>query len=131
MGTLDERVAQLAGSQPGISALMIFGSRASGSPRPDSDLDVGVLPDSSDPQARRRLQSQLAVALMDEAPDLLRQRILETGRVLICRDPGAFQELRVRTMREHGDREWVRRMMRSAQRRRLEQVIDLYTRPAP
>lgn len=134
MGNLDERVAQLAGSQPGISALMIFGSRAAGSPRPDSDLDVGVLPDSSDPQARRRLQSQLAVALadlapagrvdvvlMDEAPDLLRQRILETGRVLICRDPAAFQDLRVRTMREHGDREWVRRMMRSAQRRRLEQ----------
>ncbi|MFL6293693.1 MAG: type VII toxin-antitoxin system MntA family adenylyltransferase antitoxin [Thermoanaerobaculia bacterium] len=113
---------------------MIFGSRASGSPRPDSDLDIGVLPDSSDPQVRRALQSQLAVALadlapagrvdvvlMDEIPDLLRQRILETGRVLICRDPAAFQDLRVRTMREHGDREWVRRILRTAQRRRLEQ----------
>ena len=134
MGTLDKRVADLAGSQPGISALLIFGSRASGSPRPDSDLDIGVLPDSSDPQVRRALQSRLAVALadlapegrvdvvlLDEAPELLRQRILETGRVVICPDPAAFQELRVRTMREHGDREWARRLMRRAQRRRLEQ----------
>lgn len=133
MKTLDDQVIQLAGPVPGVSALMVFGSRASGSPRPDSDLDVGVLPDSGDPQARRRIQSQLAVALadlapggrvdvvlLDEAAELLRQRILETGRVLICRDPAAFEELRVRTMREHGDREWARRLMRTAQRRRLE-----------
>jgi predicted nucleotidyltransferase len=134
MKTLDDQVVHLAEPVPGVSALLLFGSRASGSPRPNSDLDVGILPDSGDPQARRRLQSQLAVALadlapegrvdvvlMDEVPDLLRQRILETGRLLICRNPAAFQELRVRTMREHGDREWVRRMMRTAQRRRLEQ----------
>jgi predicted nucleotidyltransferase len=134
MKILDDEVVHLAEAVPGVSALLVFGSRASGSPRPDSDLDVGVLPDSDDPQVRRRLQSQLAVALadlapqgrvdvilMDEVPDLLRQRIFETGRVLICRDPAAFQDLRVRTMREHGDREWVRRMMRKAQRRRLEQ----------
>jgi predicted nucleotidyltransferase len=134
MKTLDDQVVHLAEPVPGVSALLLFGSRASGSPRPNSDLDVGILPDSGDPQARRRLQSQLAVALadlapegrvdvvlMDEVPDLLRQHILETGRLLICRNPAAFQELRVRTMREHGDREWVRRMMRTAQRRRLEQ----------
>ena len=133
MKALDDQVIRLAGPVPGVSALMVFGSRASGSPRPDSDLDIGVLPDSGSPEARRRLQSQLAVALadlapegrvdvvlMDEVTDLLRQRILETGRVLICRDPSAFQELRVRTMREYGDREWARRLMRTAQRRRLE-----------
>jgi predicted nucleotidyltransferase len=133
MSTLDDQVVRLAESVPGISALMIFGSRVSGSPRSDSDLDVGVLPDSKNPQARRRLQSQLAVALadlapdgrvdvvlMDEVSDLVRQRILETGKVLICRDPAAFQDLRVQTMREYGDREWVRRLMRTAQRRRLE-----------
>ena len=133
MRSLPDQIARLAEPVPGISALVAFGSRASGSPRPDSDLDVAVLPDSSDPQARRSLQSQLAVALadlapggrvdvvlMDEAPDLLRQRILETGQLLICRDPAAFHELRVRTMREYGDREWVRQLMRTAQRRRLE-----------
>lgn len=133
MPTLDDQIVRLAEPVSGVAALIVFGSRASGTPRPDSDLDVGVLPDSGDPQARRRLQSQLAVALadlapegrvdvvlMDEVPDLLRQRILETGRVLICRNPAAFQDLRVRTMREYGDREWVRRLMQTAQRHRLE-----------
>lgn len=133
MRPLADQIVRLAEAVPGISALVAFGSRASGSPRQDSDLDVAVLPDSVDPQARRRLQSQLAVALadlapggrvdvvlMDEAPDLLRQRILETGQLLICRNPEAFRDLRVRTMREYGDREWVRQLMRTAQRRRLE-----------
>lgn len=133
MRPLDARIVDLSSSVPGISALIVFGSRAQGSPRQDSDLDVGVLPSTVDPRERRRLQAGLASALadlapsgrvdvvfMDEAPDLLRQRILETGRVLVCRDPAAWRDLRVRTMREHGDREWVRQLMRSAQRRRLE-----------
>jgi predicted nucleotidyltransferase len=134
MRPLDDRIVDLSASVPGISALVVFGSRARGAPRPDSDLDVGVLPSTADPRERRRLQAGLASALadlapdgrvdvifMDEAPDLLRQRILETGRMLVCRDPVAWQDFRVRTMREYGDREWVRRLMRSAQRRRLEQ----------
>jgi predicted nucleotidyltransferase len=133
MKPLDERIVGLSESIPGISALIVFGSRANGTPRPDSDLDVGVLPSTSDPRERRRLQAGLASALadltpggrvdvvvMDEAPDLLRQRILETGRLLVNRDPAAFQDLRVRTMREYGDREWVRQLMRTAHRRRLE-----------
>jgi hypothetical protein len=95
---------------------------------------VAVLPDvGDDPQARRQLQTRLAVALadlapegrvdvilLDEATDLLRQRVLESGRLLICRDHRAFRDLRVRTMREYGDREWVRELTRAAQKRRLE-----------
>ena len=65
--------------------------------------------------------ARVDVVLLDEAPDLLRQRVLETGRLLICRDPVAFRDLRVRTMREYGDREWVRELMLAAQKRRLEQ----------
>lgn len=133
MGVLDDRIVGLSEAVPGISALVVFGSRAQGSPRPDSDLDVGVLPASADPRERRRLQAGLAsalsdlspdgrvdVVLLDEAPDLLRQRIFETGRLLICRNPTAYQDLRIKTMREYGDREWVRSLMRTAQRRRLE-----------
>jgi len=60
------------------------------------------------------------VVLLDESPELLRQRVFETGRLLLCRDAVALRDLRVRTMREHGDREWPRRLMREAQQRRLE-----------
>lgn len=132
MRPLDEQILRAAEEIPGISVLAVFGSRARGTHRPDSDLDVAVLPENGDPQIRRRLQVRVAVALadlapegqvdvviLDEATDVLRQRVMETGRVLICRDPEAWKELRVRTMREYGDREWARRLFRQAQRRRL------------
>jgi uncharacterized protein len=133
MTSLDQEIIRAAEAIPGIAVLALFGSRARGNPRPDSDLDVAVLPDTSDPQSLRNLQAGLAVALadlapegrvdvviLDEAPDVLRQRIMETGRVLICRDAEAWRELRVKTMREYGDREGVRRLFQDAQRRRLE-----------
>ncbi len=45
---------------------------------------------------------------------------MESGRVLLDRDPEAWKELRVRTMREYGDSEHYRRLYQEAQRRRLE-----------
>ena len=130
---LDAEIARAAAAVPGIAALAVFGSRAQGTHRPDSDLDVGVLPESGAAQDRRHLQADVAVALahlapagrvdvvlMDEATDLLRQRIMETGRLLLCRDARAWRDLRVRTMREYGDSEYYRRIYREAQKRRLE-----------
>lgn len=135
MPDLDTEIKARVEPIPGIAALLVFGSRAQGKERPDSDLDVAVLPSvGEDARVRREIQTRLAVeladlapegrvdvVLLDEAPDLLRQRVLETGRLLICHDLKAFQELRVRTMREYGDREWVRELMLAAQKRRLEQ----------
>ena len=133
MPVLDEEILRLAGSIGGISALAVFGSRARGTPRATSDLDIAVLSDTGDPRARRLLQTDLAVALadlapegrvdvilLDEVPDLLRQRILETGRLVLCRDRRAWSDLRVRTMREFGDQEWFRRLYREAQASRLK-----------
>lgn len=135
MQVLNDEITRQVEPIEGIAALLVFGSRAVGTERPDSDLDVAVLPSiGDDPKARRKLQTRIAVALadlapegrvdvilLDEATDLIRQRILETGRLLICRDRVAFRDLRVRTMREYGDREWVRELMLEAQKRRLEQ----------
>jgi predicted nucleotidyltransferase len=131
--SLDDQILRATRDLPSIAVLVLFGSRAKGTPRPDSDLDVAILPDSPDARIRRHLQADLAVALadlapegrvdvilLDEAPAVLRQRIMEAGRVLINRAPEAWKELRVRTMREYGDSEWARSLYRDAQRRRLE-----------
>jgi predicted nucleotidyltransferase len=134
MPELDSTVAHAVQAVPGIAVLVVFGSRARGSNRAQSDLDVGVLPERNlDAAGRRYLQADVAVALahlapagrvdvvlMDEATDLLRQRIMETGRVVLCRDAPAWRELRVRTMREYGDRQWERQLYQDAQRRRME-----------
>jgi predicted nucleotidyltransferase len=133
MPPLDEEILRALRDLSGIAVLVVFGSRARGTHRPDSDLDVAVLPSTADSRVRRYLVADVAVALahlapegrvdvilLDEAPEVLRQRIMETGRVLLNRDPEAWKELRVRTMREYGDSEGYRRLYIEAQRRRLE-----------
>jgi predicted nucleotidyltransferase len=133
MPPLDEEILRALRDLSGIAVLVVFGSRARGTHRPDSDLDVAVLPSTADSRVRRYLVADVAVALahlapegrvdvilLDEAPEILRQRIMETGRVLLNRDPEAWKELRVRTMREYGDSEGYRRLYIEAQRRRLE-----------
>lgn len=115
-----------------VSVLVVFGSRARGRQRPGSDLDVAVLPTEECALSRHKLQARIASALadlapggrvdvvyLDEAPELLRQRIMETGRLAVCEDRRAWKDLRVATMREHGDREHYRRLLREAQHRRL------------
>lgn len=115
-----------------IATLVLFGSRAGSSPRPDSDIDVAVLPSASSRTPRRRLQARVAstladlapqgrvdVVFLDEAPELLRHAIFERGKVLVQKDEKRYIEIRVATMREHGDREPYRRLLREAQARRL------------
>jgi predicted nucleotidyltransferase len=134
MSTLDEEVLRATEAIPGIAVLVLFGSRARGDHRAYSDLDVAVLPDSQEPGTGWHLLADIAVALADLAPegrvdvvpldqanDVLRQRVMEHGRVLINRDPEAWKQLRVRTMREYGDREWARRLYEQAQYRRLQE----------
>lgn len=137
MSILDQRVREVVAEIPGISVLLVFGSRARGVTHSLSDLDVAVLPSrgpaSEDASLRRhQLQKRLAVALaalapggrvdvvfLDEAPDTLRQRVMEQGSMVLCRDPAAWKALRVATMREYGDREWARSLFRRELRRRL------------
>jgi len=129
---LDRRIREATETIPGIDVLVVFGSRAKGSARPDSDLDVAVLPaadfSGSLAQFLGGIAAQLAelapdgrvdVVLLDHASDVLRQRIMEHGRVVLCRNEKAWKELRVRTMREYGDGEWFRRRVRAGLRRQL------------
>jgi len=136
-GDLEKRVLEVVEGLADIAVLLIFGSIARGEAGSHSDLDLAVLP-TCQPAAegedlrRHRLQERLAVDLaemapqgrvdvvfLDEAPDTLRQRIMEHGRMVVCRDPAAWKALRVKTMKEYGDREWARRLYRRALRRRL------------
>jgi hypothetical protein len=130
---LDARIRDAVADLPGIAVLVLFGSRARGTARPDSDLDVAVLTAGLEAAARWQLRLTLAarlapltssgrvdVVVIEEAPELLRHRIMRDGRVLRCDDAAAWHEWKVRTLREHGDREWARRLLREALRARLE-----------
>lgn len=138
---IEDRIRPAVEDIPGIAVLLVFGSRARGDERPDSDLDIAVLPeaglaeaDEEEDGSRRRLKllraltvaladlvsdERVDVVFLDQAPDTLRQRVMEHGRMVICRDLPAWRALRVKTMREYGDREWYRRIYRRELRRRL------------
>ena len=146
MPSLDEQILAATESIPGISALLVFGSRARGDARKDSDLDVAVLPEGGDREAGadpdapvldRDLRVRIAVALaelapegrvdvvlLDRAPDTLRQKIMVEGRMILCRDLPAWKALRVATMKEYGDREWARKVYREALKKRLAQRVN-------
>jgi predicted nucleotidyltransferase len=137
MNQLERQILARVVDFPDVAVLLLFGSRARGDARPDSDLDVAVLTsgrkdDENASPVRHQLQKTLAVALsdlapegrvdvvfLDETPDTLRQRVMEHGRMVLCREPEAWQALRVATMKEYGDREWARRLYRRALRERL------------
>lgn len=138
MATLDDEIRDAVAAIPGIAALLIFGSRARGTHRPDSDLDIAVLPTADgaiDPKANgllKDLRIRLAVALahlapggrvdvvrLDLAPDTLRQRVMVEGRMIVCHDLAAWKALRVATMKEYGDREWARKIYQRALVKRL------------
>ena len=131
---LDARIAHAVEGIDGIGTVALFGSQATDRARPNSDLDVAILPAGADPTVRRKLiarasaalaglvpSGRVDVVLIDEAPELLRHRIFEHGRVVVQHRPEDWRAWRVRTMREHGDREPYRRMLREAQRRRLQE----------
>jgi predicted nucleotidyltransferase len=129
---LDAAIASALDGVPGIGTAVLFGSRAGTAPRGDSDLDVGLVPAAACPLARRDLVAQVAVrlahlapggrvdvVLIDAAPVALRQEIMRSGRVLWSNEPDRWRELRVATMREHGDGEAARAEFVREQRRRL------------
>ncbi len=135
---LETQICDAVADVPGIAALLLFGSRGRGTARPTSDLDLAVLPTAKEAVAKRRafqtLEMRVHVAVghlsphreqhvdvvrLDRAPETLRQRVMPEGRMLLCRDPAAWRALRVKTMREVGDRQWMRAVYRRGLRRRL------------
>ncbi|MEE8526255.1 MAG: nucleotidyltransferase domain-containing protein [Thermoanaerobaculia bacterium] len=52
MDELERQIRDAVADIPGIAALLLFGSRARGTARPDSDLDLAVLPTAAEPSGR-------------------------------------------------------------------------------
>jgi predicted nucleotidyltransferase len=120
-----DRVRTVLEERRDVVLAYLFGSAAAGTLSPESDVDVGVLTRHEfSAQERASLIRDLAQAtgrpvdLVDlhQAGSPLLQRILGTGREIVCRDRAAKERLILRMLGEAEDFLPLRR--RALQRRR-------------
>lgn len=97
---------------PGIEALYLFGSRARGDARPDSDLDLAVLDIAPlDPLRRFEIRRELSVLLdcdvdlvdLHAASSVLRSEVISGGRVLYSRSAEATLAFEARVLGEYAE----------------------------
>lgn len=117
---------------PDVQAAFLFGSRATGRARPDSDVDVAVLLDvaAAPKDARTRLSriiealgreiaaDRVDLVILNDAPPALAFQVLKHGLVVCERDSVALHRFRVRTYSIHADYAPVERFFRDTTRRR-------------
>ena len=110
---------------------LLFGSRADGSPRPDSDLDVAVYLDprltpKQRWESRLKLQAALDVlgpvelVILNDAPPLLAHRAL-LGKPIEIRDRRTYVRFFVQSLACAEDERHYRSLHRTARRQRLEE----------
>lgn len=122
------RLRDVLADDPTVVVAYLFGSRATGTQRVDSDVDVAVLRPDPSPDGRMLLMAELAAAvapldvdLVDlvTAPVALAYRVLRDGRLLICRDEAERIAHRVRTIDRYLDMAPARRILAEGTRQRL------------
>jgi uncharacterized protein len=123
----NERLVQALRECDWVRLAFLFGSRAQGRAREDSDYDLGILVDEQQAKEDRgrtirklaaRLGREVASQLLDlvilnDAPALLRHRVLRNGVLLMQRSPEERVRFALETIREYQDgqvrREWFTR----------------------
>jgi predicted nucleotidyltransferase len=119
---------------PDVELAYLFGSHAQARARAESDIDVAVLVSSNAARkARETLASlfdqlgrlvpsdRLDVVLLNDAPSLLRHRILSNGVLLFERSPVARVRFATRTIQDYQDMEWRREFFYRARVQRLKE----------
>jgi predicted nucleotidyltransferase len=108
---MERATARIVGEIPGVLAVYVFGSLASGQRSPHSDLDLAVLPQHPIDPAKlyglaRALEAELDidVDLVDlwVASTVLTQQIITTGRLLYCGDSDKVLDFEARSLSEYG-----------------------------
>ena len=130
---LEIRLAAVLRDHPEIVVAYLFGSRARGAPRKDSDVDVAVIFDAgTDAEARFQLRCRLSTSLasaagvhradivdFEAAAPLLAHEIIRDGRLLFSRDEERRVRVVARQAMRYIDTGPMRRTLDEATSRRL------------
>jgi len=130
VSTLDALAAALM-QEPVVRLAVLFGSAATRSDGPLSDLDVGVLlsPESIDLSAlgvrlERATGRPVDLLNLAAAPPLLRLEIARHGQVVVEREPHMWAEYRAHAMIDWWDWAPTARMMHQALMTRLREEAE-------
>jgi len=103
-----ERLRAVLAGNPLLALAVLFGSRASGSPRPSSDFDVGILPRDGAFSLRQELElaallsgsvgHEVDVVRLDRDDPLLGREVARAGICLFEAQAGAFAAYRATAM---------------------------------
>lgn len=112
------RAVQLLEKRLRPAAIVLFGSRAGGAARPDSDFDLGLLcgrplPDfmvvaGLKTELEDILGGSVDLVVLDAASPILSMEVLRSHRILAKRDPEALETFTVRTLMAYYDLKRVR-----------------------
>jgi predicted nucleotidyltransferase len=121
---IQEAVVSLLASRREVQAAYIFGSVATGRPRPDSDVDIAVLVSRNAIRRdelgyRLKLMADLMDVLkrndvdlivLNHAPPLLAHRVLSKGKLIFERSPSARVAFQVQTVNRYIDSQPMRNL---------------------
>ena len=123
--TFVERLHVLLDSvDPEVLAVYLYGSRARGTARPDSDVDLALLlrrppaptlggvSRNLEPLLERELRLRVEAIILNAAPPDLAHRVLRDGIVVLDRDRPARLRFEVQSRNEYFGLEPVRRLYR-------------------
>jgi predicted nucleotidyltransferase len=135
---LADRLAGALRQQESVRLAYLFGSRASGRARRESDIDVAVLLDQETAahdrgQTIRTLAADLGrvvssasldLVVLNDAPALLRHRVLRDGILLVEQSPEDRVRFARRTIRDYQDQQVRRERATEARIQRLTGGAD-------
>jgi predicted nucleotidyltransferase len=109
-----DRIRQVLLEGPPLQLAILFGSRARGAARPDSDIDIAIVPVDTALSLRdenllvatleRATDAAIDLVRLDRAAPALRWRIARDGIVLVSNPPYIAPRFLARTAIEHDER---------------------------
>lgn len=129
-----EQIATLQrvlGAGPALRLAVVFGSTARGERHPDSDLDIGIIPDDASLSLGEELELQVRLeqvygapvdlVRLDRAPVALRWRAARDGIPILGGDSGQWARFAGVAASEHAD---IEPALRRAARRFQQRLVS-------
>ena len=111
--SVDERkqlvtILEELAENPIVNAIIIFGSRVTGRPKPYSDIDICVItmdrPKRSDKEEIGSFSARnIDLSIFDDLPVFVRFSVFQTGHVIFVRDKLRLDSLKVKTLIQYHD----------------------------